>query len=108
MPTRFVAAALLAGAILAPAAASAQTFAEAPISCGAMVQYKGCTADFDGRTLRVTYTPPEGKPSFAVYTHCTATAQIIHCAVGKWQSEVGSVQLGARSIGLRDNLPFKN
>ncbi len=92
---------------LAPASVLANpTFVDAPISCGSLIQFKGCTAAFDGETLRVTYTPPEGKPSHAVYKFCTATPLIIHCPQGQWQSERGTIPLGARSLGLKDNKPY--
>ncbi len=99
--------ALFAALAVTPGPALANpTFTDAPISCGSLIQFKGCTAAFDGQTLRLTFTPPEGKPSHAVYKHCTSTPIIIHCPEGQWQSERGSTPLGARSIGLRDNKPY--
>ncbi len=99
--------AFLVSVALAPASALANpTFTDAPIPCGSMIQFKGCTAAFDGQTLRLTYTPPEGKPSLAIYKHCTSTPIIIHCPEGQWQSERGTIPLGARSLGLRDNKPY--
>ena len=92
--------------VQAQVVASAQNFSDAPISCGSMIQFKGCTAAFDGQTLRLTFTPPEGKPSLAIYRHCVSTPIIIHCPGGHWQSELGAVPLGARSIGLRDQKPY--
>ncbi len=98
---------LFAAVAFAPALALANpTFTDAPISCGSLLQFKGCTAAFDGQTLRVTYTPPEGKPSHAIYKYCTSTPVIIHCPEGQWQSERGTIPLGARSLGLRDNKPY--
>lgn len=97
-----------AAALLSATPCLAQTFADAPVSCGSMTHYKTCTAAFDGRTLRVTHTPPEGKPSLAVYRHCVATPSLIHCPEGRWETEGASGPLGARSLGLRDSRPFKD
>ena len=98
-----------AAAVLLPASPClAQTFTDAPVSCGSMTHYKTCTAAFDGQTLRVTHMPPDGKPSLAVYKHCVATNAMIHCPAGRWVSEGASGPLGARSLGLKDNLPFKD
>jgi hypothetical protein len=99
--------ALVAVGALAPAAALANpVFNDAPIPCGGMTQFKGCSAAFDGQTLRITYTPNEGKPSHAIYKYCVSTSQMIHCPAGYWESARGSVPLGARSLGLRDNKPY--
>ncbi len=104
---RFCGAVVFAVMMLGPAAVQAQpAFSDAPISCGSLIQFKGCTAAFDGQTLRLTYTPPEGKPSQAIYRHCTSTPIIIHCPEGQWHSDRGTIPLGARSIGLRDNKPY--
>jgi hypothetical protein len=93
---------------LAAAPAAAQSFADAPVSCGSLIQYKTCTAAFDGQTLRVTHAPPEGKPTLAIYRHCVATSAMIHCPVGRWESDGASTPLGARSLGLRNGLPFRD
>ena len=94
--------------LLAAAPCFAQTFTDAPVSCGSMTHYKTCTAAFDGETLRVTHTPPEGKPSLAVYRHCVSTPSMIHCPAGRWETGGATGPLGARSIGLRDSLPFRD
>ena len=93
----------------APASAIANpTFKDAPISCGSMIQFRDCTAAFDGQTLRLTYMPSEGRPSHAVYKYCTVTPMIIHCPAGQWQSEMGTLPLGARSLGLKNNKPYSD
>lgn len=84
----------------------AQTFTDAPISCGGSSQYKGCTATFDGQKLLVNYNLPNGKKSVTVYTKCEADVVGLHCAEGIWQSDTGTGKLGPRSIGLRGGLPF--
>jgi hypothetical protein len=86
--------------------ARAQSFNDAPISCGTMVQFKGCTAAFDGQKLLVTYINPDGKKFVAVYKHCVADLIGIRCPEGRWQADDMAGKLGARSIGLRNGLPF--
>jgi hypothetical protein len=84
----------------------AQTFTDAPISCGGSSQYKGCTATFDGQKLLVNYNHPTGKKSVTVYSKCEIDMIGIHCAEGFWQSEMGNGKIGPSSIGLRGGLPF--
>jgi hypothetical protein len=84
----------------------AQSFTDAPISCGTGSQYKGCTASFDGQKLLMTYNHARGQKSTAVYSKCATDQMGIHCAEGRWLSDTGVGQLGARSIGLRGGLPF--
>jgi hypothetical protein len=86
--------------------ALAQSFTDAPISCGTGSQYKGCTASFDGQKLLMTFNHPRGQKSTAVYSKCATDQMGIHCAEGRWLSDTGVGQLGARSIGLRGGLPF--
>jgi hypothetical protein len=97
---------LAAFAAMVSSPAQAQTFGDAPISCGTMVQFKGCTAAFDGQKLLVTYINPDGKKFVAVYKHCVADLIGIRCPEGRWQADDIAGKLGARSIGLRNGLPF--
>jgi hypothetical protein len=103
---RTLPAVLVALSGLAALSARAQTFGDAPISCGTMVQFKGCTAAFDGQKLLVTYINPDGKKFVAVYKHCVADLIGIRCPEGRWQADDMAGKLGARSIGLRNGLPF--
>jgi hypothetical protein len=84
----------------------AQSFVDAPISCGQRSPYKSCTAAFDGWTLTISHKHPEGKHSVATYRRCFIDVIGINCAVGEWRSEGGNGPLGGRSIGLRNGLPF--
>jgi hypothetical protein len=86
--------------------AHAQSFVDAPISCGQNSMFTNCTAAFDGWTLRISHNRPDGKNSVAVYRRCFVDPVGIHCAVGEWQSASGNGPLGGRRIGLRNGMPF--
>jgi hypothetical protein len=107
LPLVIAASALCAVSMICLPAAS-QTFQDAPIPCGTGTPYKSCTASFDGRHLRVHYRHPEGKDSVATYRKCHSGPSEIHCVEGEWSSDSGKGPIGARSIGLRDGLPFRN
>jgi hypothetical protein len=95
---------IILAAFTSPAAA--QTFADAPIACGALTAFKTCTASFDGRTLKVTYVLDPAKPSIAVYRRCAVMDRHINCAEGEWASGALKGPLGGRTIALRDGIPF--
>jgi len=102
-------AALLAGLALLAGGTSpavAQGFSDAPISCGQRSHYKNCTAAFDGWTLTISHKHPDGKGSVAVYRRCFVDMIGINCAIGEWRLEASKGPLGARSLGLRNGLPF--
>jgi hypothetical protein len=99
-------AAIAAGAIGAASPAVAQSFADAPIACGALTAFKTCAASFDGWTLRIVYTLSPGRPSVATYRMCEAAAGHINCAGGEWRSGELTGPLGGRTIALRNGLPF--
>jgi hypothetical protein len=92
--------------ILGPGPARAESFENAPISCGSLTQFKGCTATFDGRRLRIDYTHPEGRHAVVIYRKCLASTSEINCIDGEWQAAGGSGPIGSRSLGLRNGLPF--
>jgi hypothetical protein len=85
---------------------SAQIFADAPISCGAQTAFKGCTASFDGWTLRISYVFTDDRRTIATYRMCEVISGHISCAAGEWRSGAVSGRLGARTIALRNGLPF--
>jgi hypothetical protein len=99
---------LAALALLGILPAWANSFIDAPISCGRGSQYKACVASFDGSRLRIAYTHSGGTKSVAVYSQCAASPDQIHCMTGRWESEIGGGQLGLRSIGLRNGLPISD
>jgi hypothetical protein len=86
--------------------ADAQTFDGAPIACGTLTAFKTCTASFDGWTLTIAYSLAPGKPSLAIYRMCAVIERHINCAGGEWRSGQLAGPLGARTIALKDGLPF--
>jgi hypothetical protein len=89
-----------------PAAAQTFQFTDEPIACGMGLPYANCRASFDGWTLSIAYTNPEGRKSLAVYRRCWGMSDLLHCAEGEWRSGNATGPLPGRGIGLRHGKPF--
>ncbi len=105
------AAALLLAAVLASGAARAEeaprpVFSGAPIACGANVPFKDCKATFDGWSLSIAYSNPEGPGSLAVYRKCAVHLRALNCSEGEWRMGRESGPLGGVTIALKDGLPL--
>jgi hypothetical protein len=98
--------ALAFASTLRPAAAQPALFVDEPIACGMGLPYANCRATFDGWSLSIVYTNPEGRKSLALYRRCWGMHDLLHCAEGEWRSGNATGPLPGRGIGLRNGKPF--
>jgi hypothetical protein len=107
---RFAALALvLVGALLTSAdraKSEASQFRDEPITCGAMLAWSTCKATFDGWTLTIMSTAPDGRKAEATYRTCVPDHDMIRCGSGIWRQGQLRGELQPVVIGLRNGKPF--